>query len=348
MQRVGDVVGQVAPALAFLAAGVPLAALLDRLGFFGSVAGVLQRRSLSISVGALWAVAALTTVVLNLDTTIVLLTPLYLRLARREGQVDRLAVAVVPLLLASLSSSVLPISNLTTLIAANRLDLSVLDVVRHLALPSLAATVVGWVSYRRRHPTVLVTATPEPVDRRALLVGGAVVGVLLVAFVAGPEVGVAPWMAALVADLVLMSITRAVPWRSVPFATIVVVGAMAVLVGAVTQPSLFASMLDARGALPMVGASISGVAVANVVNNIPATLLAVDGLGRATPGFWAWLLGTNAGAVLLPIGALANLLWLRILRTSGERVSVRSYVAIVWPVAVPAFLAAIAVHALLA
>ncbi len=51
------------------------------------------------SVLGLWLLAAATTVVLNLDTTVVLLTPLYLRLARRVG-VDPLPLAAIPLLLA--------------------------------------------------------------------------------------------------------------------------------------------------------------------------------------------------------------------------------------------------------
>src|SRR5690349_6012006 len=124
------------PALLFLCAGVPLAALLDRLGFFDAIASAIEQRWDDVPVLALWILAAATTGVLNLDTTVVLLTPLYIRLARRGGA-DPLAVAAVPLVLASLASSFLPVSNLTTLIAVERVDLSVGDVVAHLGLPSL-------------------------------------------------------------------------------------------------------------------------------------------------------------------------------------------------------------------
>lgn len=117
------------PALLFLLAGVPLAALLDRLGLFDAVAVEIERRWEHIPVVVLWILAAVTTAALNLDTTVVLLTPLYVRLARRSGT-DPLALALVPLLLASFASSFLPVSNLTTLIAAERLDLTVADVVR--------------------------------------------------------------------------------------------------------------------------------------------------------------------------------------------------------------------------
>src|SRR4051794_22510143 len=114
------------PALAFLLAAVPLAAMLDDLGFFDAVAARVTTRTTSVL--GLWLPAAATAVVLNIDPTVVLLTPLYVRLARRVGA-DPLPVAAIPLLLASLASSVLPVSNLTTLIAADTLGLTVGDVV---------------------------------------------------------------------------------------------------------------------------------------------------------------------------------------------------------------------------
>jgi len=118
VSRAADALCAIAPALAFLCAGVPLAALLDRLGFFESVARLLQRGAGPVALWKLWGLAAATTAVLNLDTTVVLLTPLYIRLARRAN-VDPLPVAIVPLLLASLASSFLPVSNLTSLIVVD-------------------------------------------------------------------------------------------------------------------------------------------------------------------------------------------------------------------------------------
>ena len=135
MSRVADQWSSLWPALAFLLAGVPLAALLDRMGFFGAAASVmLGHDQTDRSVFGLWVLAAVTTAVLNLDTTVVLLTPLYLRLARRTG-VEPIPLVVIPLLLASFASSVLPVSNLTTLIVVQRFDLGTLDVLAHLALP---------------------------------------------------------------------------------------------------------------------------------------------------------------------------------------------------------------------
>jgi arsenical pump membrane protein len=342
MSRVGDQWSSLWPALAFLLVGVPLAALLDRLGFFEATATVMAgREGRNRPVLGLWVLAALTTVVLNLDTTVVLLTPLYLRLARRAGTEDLLALALIPLLLASLASSVLPVSNLTNLIVTDRFSVGVGTFVGHLALPSFAATVVGWWAYRRRYPTRLPSGPTARPDRHALLVGGLVVAALLVGFALGPSFGIAPWIVVAGADVVLMALTRVVPWRVVPLATAAGVAILAALVAVVVPSDTLTAALGHTRPGALIGLAVGAAGVANLVNNLPALLVGIDGVHRMSWGMWAWLLGVNAGAVLLPIGALANLLWLRIMRTEGLHVGLRLYVKLAVPVAIPAFAAAI-------
>jgi arsenical pump membrane protein len=342
MTRVTDQWSSLWPALAFLLAGVPLAALLDRLGFFAATAAVLAgREGRDRPVLSLWVLAALTTVVLNLDTTVVLLTPLYFRLARR-ADADPLPLVVIPLLLASLSSSVLPISNLTTLIVTDRFHLGVGDVVAHLALPSLVASTAGWLVYRRRFPTRLTGGTIATPDRRALTIGGAVVAALLVGFVVGPSFGVEPWMVAAVADVVLILVVGVVPWRQVPLLTAAGVAMVAAVTAVVVPDDALTEVLRHNSPPALAGLAVTAGVVANGVNNLPALLVALDGAHHMSWGMWAWLLGVNTAAVLLPIGALANLLWLRILRAVGQRIGVRRYVGLTLPVALPAFAAAVA------
>ena len=329
------------PALLFLCAAVPLASLLDATGFFSSCAARLCQARDQVPVLGLWVLAAATTAVLNLDTTIVLLTPLYVRLALRT-RTDPLALAVVPLLLASLASSFLPVSNLTTIIAAERLGLGVADVVSHTALPSLVACVVGWWCYRRRHPAQLPEADGTPADPHALRVGGLVVAFVLVGFTLGPSLGVQAWMVAFAADVVLVAITRRLPWRDVPVVTAAAVAALAIVVAQLPTGAL-TRLLEGTTTWQVLVSGIAGTATSNLVNNLPAALVASDAVDSATWGFWSWLLSINAAAVLLPTGAVANLLWWRIVRAEGLRVDLRTYLVHVVPVALPAAAAAMAV-----
>jgi arsenical pump membrane protein len=335
----GDQLRTLAPALAFLLAGVPLAALLDRLGFFEAVIARLADHRRSVPVGGLWVLAAVTTIVLNLDTTVVLLTPLYLRLARR-GEVDPVPLALVPVVLASLASSVLPVSNLTTLIAAQQLHLGVGQVLSHLAAPSLVASGVGWLVYRRRHPTTVACPPGPPADPRSLRVGTAVVGGVLVGFTLGAAVGIPAWAVATMADLVLMVVTRSVPWRSVPVATAAGVAAVATGVALILPGTWLSGPLGHDRPLALVAiVGLAGLA-ANLVNNLPALLVALRGAHQVSWGLWAWLLGVNTAAALLPVGALANVLWRRVLGHDGVVVRWRDHARLIVPVAAPALVAA--------
>ncbi len=159
-------------------------------------------------------------------------------------------------------------------------------------------------------------------DRRALRVGGVLVAALLLGFTLGPLVGVPAWAVALTADAVLVVVTRWAPWRSLPVATGVGVAAVAALVAVAAGSHHLPDHLGTTRPIALAAITLGAAATANLVNNIPAALLAVAGASRASDGQWAWLLGVNVGAVLLPIGALANLLWRRILRSESVDVPV--------------------------
>lgn len=360
MSAAVDQLQLLAPALAFLLAAVPLAHLLGELGFFDAVARRVSHRV--DGVWPWWLLAAATTAVLNLDTTVVLLTPLYLQVARRRGE-DPMVLAVVPFLLANLASSVLPVSNLTTLIATGRFDIGTAELLRSLGPATVAMLAVGfathrhWAAARTRAalpvggqtggwPTgteVGVDGNGEPDDRRALLVGGAVVTGLLVAFVLGPAIGLPAWQAAVAADLVLVLVLRSAPWRSIPLATAAAVAVLGVVVALVIPGDRLGAIVNHSGAMGAVMGSLTAAALAATVDNLPALLALLQGVDR--PALMPVLLGVNAGAVLTPIGSLANLLWLRTVRARGLHVRWREALSIGVRVGVPAFLAGVAVLA---
>jgi len=89
---------------------------------------------------------------------------------------------------------------------------------------------------------------------------------------------------------------------------------------AATVPIGAADWLAEHGDGAAIGAtSLAAAAAAGAVNNLPALLASLGTSTNIGWSGWAWLLGVNAGAVLVPTGALANLLWLRIMRAEGAR-----------------------------
>ncbi|MCU1375941.1 MAG: Citrate transporter, partial [Actinomycetia bacterium] len=224
--------------VAFLLTAVPMAALLDRLGFFEAVAARVPASAV-----ALWVFGAVVTTLLNLDTAVVLLTPLYARIDRR--------LAIQPALLALVASSALPVSNLTNLIAASGAHVTTGQLLVHLGPPSLVATTVAWFGYRRlgpvpaRLPSKGAAERPDPV---ACLV----VAVVVVGFVLGREVGIEPWMVALAACVVLAWRARFVPWRSVPVLTAAGVLALGGLAAFLMRDVDLHRLAGARGPLGVV------------------------------------------------------------------------------------------------
>ena len=148
---------RLAPVVAFLAALLVLARLCADEGIFeaagqrlvrgaqaarGAPGGTAQRRFL----GAAFVVGTLTTLALSLDATAVLLTPTVLVAARRAGLRPGPPVHLVGHLTNS-ASLLLPVANLTNLLAlATLTDLGV-DFLHFVALMALPAAVVLAVEY---------------------------------------------------------------------------------------------------------------------------------------------------------------------------------------------------------
>jgi arsenical pump membrane protein len=373
-QRAALALGPLAQALGFLLAAVPLAILLDRVGFFESLSRILAGNGMPHNrrpgpdapsdtaapatrrrpaggtatrrhtVAGLWILAALVTTVLNLDASVVLLTPLYVRVARRTGMAP-LALAFQPVLLATLASSALSVSNLTNLIAAGRTGATPVQFLAHLGAPSLAATFVGYWCYRWAvrpgRPEVPEPAAPE---RRPLVVGGAVVLGVLAGFVAGPSFGVAPWMVALGADVVLVGLTRSLPLRTIPWGTAIVAAALAVLAYAVTAHLPVARYLAGTSLLAQARTVGLSALAANAANNLPTLLVAVQALPpHPTCQLWPVLIGVNIGPTVLATGTLATLLWLESVTRLDVDASPLDYARVGAQVGIPALAVATAV-----
>ncbi|QYG91500.1 citrate transporter [Iamia sp. SCSIO 61187] len=351
-------VGDLVEPLLFVLLAVPLAVLLDRAGCFGAVARRLPAGRTAVG---LWVAGAATVALVNLDAAVVLLTPVAIRAAGRSGE-DARGLALQPVLLAALSSSWLPASNLTNLIAEEDGRSGPVAFLVHLGLPSLAAVGVGYVLWRRAWPRPVVpepepgpgSAGPapppvrrdvDPVDDGAALVLAAVVGVtLLVGFTVGGAVGIPPWAVAAVVVAGLGLRAGAVPLAAVPWTSALVVAGLAVLaVAAAEHVAVDAALGTGRGPAGMARVVAVGALAANATNNLPAFVAGLPHLPAGDGVRWAWLLGVNAGPTVLVTGSLAGLLWLDVARRSGLDVGARDVARAGLRIGLPALVAATAV-----
>jgi arsenical pump membrane protein len=156
-QRLGPVVG-------FLAAVLVLAKLCDDEGVF-TACGAWMGKAAAGRPGRLlvwvFAVAAVTTAVLSLDATVVLLTPVVFATAARSGVRAKPHVYACAHLSNS-ASLLLPVSNLTNLLAFAAASISFTRFAALMALPWLVAITVEYPVYRRFFATDLRAGTRPP------------------------------------------------------------------------------------------------------------------------------------------------------------------------------------------
>jgi arsenical pump membrane protein len=286
-----------------------------------------------------FAIAATITAALSLDATVVLLTPVVLITVRRLRTPMR-PYAYATAHLANAASLLLPVSNLTNLLAFHIADISFAKFTLVMALPWLAAVAAVYVVFRLFFAGDLRLAPhpeevgPPPRPPVFVLV---VVALTLAGFTVSESVGVAPAWVALVGASVLAvrSLSRrhtSVPeiLRSVNVSFLVFVLALGVVVQAVTLNGMGKAMSgvlpSGSGLAALLAIAAIAAVLANVVNNLPATLVLLPLVAPCGPvAILAVLIGVNIGPNLTYVGSLSNLLWRGVLRQQNVEASVGEY-----------------------
>jgi arsenical pump membrane protein len=182
-----------------------------------------------------------------------------------------------------------------------------------------------------------------------------VVGVALVAFAVTSPLGIQPAWVAAVAAVVLSG--YAVSRRRVRPADVVRAAhlsfgvfvlclgiAVAGLADTFLGTAVQALVPDGTGLRALLLVALLATAVANVVNNLPATLLLVPLIAPlGTTAVLAALIGLGVGSGLSYTGSLANLLWRRTVLRHGGDPSAREFHALSAIVTLPAVVTGVVV-----
>jgi arsenical pump membrane protein len=318
---------RVAPILLFLVAVTVLAELADSAGVFDVAAVGMARLGRGSVVGLFLLVALLgiaTTVLLSLDTTAVLLTPVVLALTARL-QLNPLPFALLAVWIANAASLLLPVSNLTNLLALDRLHLSAVAFAARMALPAAVAAVGAVLVVGLRFAGSLRGRYEKPPsfrpDDMLLCI---LTAIACLAFAPAVLLGASAWAAASAAavPVVVLFLFRrrsAVRWGLAPWRLVLLTEGLFLLVAAAGRHGIddLLHRLIGSGGNGRVGAIAA--TTANLGNNLPAYLA----LERTTPvaHLPALLVGVNVGPLILVWGSLATLLWRERCRARGVHVS---------------------------
>lgn len=338
-------VRQMLPTVLFLAGVLMLAHLCQAEGMFDAAGRLMARGSRGSPVRLLalvFVTASVTTALLSLDATVVLLTPVVFTTAARVGARPKPFVYGTAHL-ANSASLLLPVSNLTNLLALSAAGLSFPRFAALMAGPWLVAIVIEYLAHRRYFATDLsVAAGPGPEeggeDASVPVFSLVVLGLTLAGFVVLSMLGAEPFWAAL-AGVLIIGVKRMVGRRGETAARsdelkalgaaanplfLLFVLSLSIIVATVVDHGVAAAMgtvIPSGQSLPSL-LILAGIAalLANMVNNLPAVLVMLPLVAPLGPvAVLAVLIGVNVGPNLTYVGSLATLLWRRIVASHDHR-----------------------------
>lgn len=337
---------RIAPLLLFLGSVIVLASLTRQARVFDVIAArlaIVGRGNYLALFLLCVAFCAVTTALFNLDTTAVLLTPVFLALAPR-ARIAALPLAMTTIWLANTASLLLPVSNLTNLLAADRVALAAPAFLARMWAPQLAALLATmvflWAFYWRRGargaqryqpPQAVRLHTPR---ERALfwVAAGSCLLFVLAIPVIREEIGYAAAVAAALVTAAFAVLDRSkLHFGLIPWQLLVLVTGLFLVVPTLSRHGLSDVMTTLIGTDPngagAYRAAAAGAGLSNVLNNLPAYAAGEAAVAAGNQDqLLALLIGTNVGPIVTPWASLATLLCLESCRAHGLRVPMRRFV----------------------
>ena len=345
-----------------------LSIYLDELGFFRYLANKTLKHAGNSQMKLflyLYLIVSVLTVFTSNDVIILSFTPFICYFAK-NAKINAIPYLAAEFVAANTWSMTLIIGNPTNIYLATANGIGFVEYLKVMIVPTLLSGLVAFAMlYLLFHKQLKQPICGEAEDvvikeKFSLWVGIVHLAVCTVMLAISSYVGIEMWavsacavlslvVCCLVIDLCskrlpneLMACMKRAPWQLVPFVLSMFVMTIVLADKGVTQS--IGQFLGSEYTLLRYG--LASFVAANVVNNIPMSVLFCSILEVASPAVmtkavFATIVGSNVGAFLTPIGALAGIMWSGILNEHGLKFGYLDFLKIGITVALPALLAAL-------
>jgi len=340
---------------------------LDELGFFRYLADRTLRKAHSSQKRMfvyLYLIVSVLTVFTSNDVIILSFTPFVCYFAK-NARINPIPYLAAEFVAANTWSMALIIGNPTNIYIGTANGVDFLAYLKIMILPTLLAGVTSFFilfAIYRHQLSKPIEGRMEGVrieDKPGLEIGIAHLAVCTVLLAISSYIGLEMWAVSGLAALslagcaLLLSLKRHVlprtlwtclkraPWQLIPFLLSMFTITMVLSENGVT--AWIGRTLGSDAAIFKYGlASFFG---ANIINNIPMSVLFCNVMAQADANalqgaVYATIAGSNIGAFMSPIGALAGIMWSSILTHHGYRFTYSDFLKMGVTTAVPALLAA--------
>lgn len=340
---------------------------LDNAGFFRYLASAALRRAKSSQTSLfiyLYAMVSVLTIFTSNDIIVLTFTPFICYFAK-NARIDPIPYLICEFIAANTWSMALMIGNPTNIYLAANAGVTFMEYTRVMLLPTALAGAVSflmlWLMFRKRLKKQIVhTESKVCIEDKSLVAAGLIHLALCILLMSVSSYAELPmWLIALVFCLSLLVFAAAhllarhrkmnilsdtfkrAPWDVIPF-----VLSMFVLVLAFEKCGVTAKIAELlSGDHPVAAFGITSFLAANVINNIPMSVLfssiaASVPQAQQTAALYASVAGSNLGAFLTPMGALAGIMWMGLLKNQGVKLSFLRFMKYGALAAIPAMAAA--------
>lgn len=340
--------------------------ILDRTGFFAYISGAVLKKAgdsqmrIFISV---YAVISVLTVFTSNDIVILTFTPFICNFCK-AAKIDAVPYLIMEFVTANTWSLFLLIGNPTNIYISGAFGISFGEYLAYMALPTVAAGLtslaVMLLLFRKKLGAPIHTETEitEINDKPLMAVALVHLLVCIVLLAVSQYVNTEMWLislftalSALLCSAVVLKIRRkrltplasavkGMPFEVIPF----IIGMFVIVMG-----------LDGAGVTLAIANRIGGEGVfkygflsmlsANLLNNIPMSVFfsKILEVSPSLPTVYATVVGSNTGAFITPVGALAGIMWSNLIKRNNVKMSVAQFVCYGAAVGVPTTAAALAV-----
>lgn len=345
-----------------------LSIYLDEIGFFSYLTDRTIRKAKASQKKMfvyLYIIVSVLTVFTSNDIIVLTFTPFICYFAKNAG-IDPVPYLVEEFVAANTWSMALVIGNPTNIYLATSCGISFVSYMKVMLLPTLFAGLLSFaVLYlifgkKLSKPINPVYDEVHIKSRLLLAVGLFHLCVCTTLLAVSSYVGWDMWIITLVSAVslyittliinisrkekpsVLISSAKRAPWQLIPF-----VLSMFVIVLSLTENGVsgyFTDLLNSEGLALKYG--LSSFLAANVINNIPMSVLFCSVISPLTgaareEAVYATVIGSNLGAFLTPVGALAGIMWSTILKKQDVKFGCLDFIKYGAITSLPALLAAI-------
>ena len=354
-----------------------ISVVLDEVGFFRYLASrslsLAKKSQVRLFVILYLTVSALTVFTSN-DIIVLTFTPFICYFAK-NANIDPRPYLFAEFAAANTMSMTFIIGNPTNIYIASSYGVNFAEYAAVMILPTLAGSAVAFLAlfliFRKRLAApVSVTAEKVTIDNKPLLyMGLSVLAVCTVFLAIGSYIGVEMWLVSLVsvvflllAALVVSAVRKTrptelanalkrAPWQLIPF-----VLSMFVIILGLTQNGVtdaINSWLGSDNTVLKYG--VSSFLASNLINNIPMSVLfcpiiqplAAFGGETVSQAVYATVVGSNVGAYLTPVGALAGIMWLSLLKKHKVKFGYADFIKYGFAVSIPSLAATLLVLGLI-